>query len=146
MKNLLVFLCVSIWLIFSCSENSCDCPGVDSFGNYKLSSKTYSEKIDLDSAVLADYGDEYRMVDWLYDIKQTNEISAFCESVGIQKGNHYFVKYAGERFFSSTRHYFASRFDGEIPCGYLAHDNIDVYYLCLGSWFDQNLQIILVKK
>lgn len=114
--------------------------------NFLISNKQYSEKIDLDSAILVDYGSEWRMADW-QDLLKIENIQEYCQEIGVQRGYHYYVKNNGERFWSSTkRHYFISRFDHEKPVSYLAHDQIDNNFLCLGSWYDVNFPILLVKK
>jgi hypothetical protein len=133
-------------IISACSDDNCNCPtSYNNYSNFKITSKSYSEKNDLDSAVLTDYGEEYRMADW-QDLLKIISIAEFSDEVGIKNGNHYYIKYNGERFYSDTRQYFISRYDGNLPSGYLAHDQIDNNFLCLGSWYDENFPVLIVKK
>jgi len=49
----------------------------------------------------------------------------------------------GKRYYSGSRHYFLTRFDGEVPSWYAVHDEIDGYTLVLGSWYDVEYRIIV---
>jgi len=50
----------------------------------------------------------------------------------------------GDKTYSSTRYYFASRHEHNKPGGYIAHDNIDNYLISLGSWSGSR-KILAVK-
>ncbi|TAL68545.1 MAG: hypothetical protein EPN82_09710 [Bacteroidetes bacterium] len=144
MKKLIILIAI-ILLFTACSDNSCDSNESD-YSNFKISDKSYPETLDLDSVVITNYGSQYRMADWI-DLLKIISIEDFANDVGIKKGSHYYVKNNGERFLDgSNRHFFISRFDHNKPDSYLAHDQIDSNFLCLGSWYGDTLQILLVKK
>ncbi len=141
--KVLIITVISILLISACSENACNCPGL--YSNFKISTKTYSEKIDLDSVILTDYGPDYRMADW-QDLLKIQSIHNWADEVGLQNDSSYHIKNNGERFWDN-RSYFITRFDEhDKPSHFFAHDDIDSNFICLGSWYNHSLKILLVKK
>ena len=63
--------------------------------------------------------------------------------IGLMSGEEAYVTVNGERFWTSDRQYFISRHEGNKPSSYMAHDNINNYYLSLGSWYGVKLKMLV---
>jgi hypothetical protein len=109
-------------------------------GNFQITSKTVNEHADMTSACKTEFGNSYQLADWTNHIipsyKNGMNIDDIIprptgEQISVWVSNN------GKEFWSSTRHYLATRFLKEhvLPSHYLAHDDIDNYLLLLGSWY-----------
>lgn len=124
------------------------CPEI--FYRYSFTSNKYHCSSDLLAKAKAEFGSTAVLADWK-DIKETygNDIEAFCDDIGLQVGetNSAFVTRDGDNTYGETdRQYYVTRFNGDKPGGYLAHDSIDNNYLCLGSWDDCTFKILVKHR
>ena len=122
-----------------------DCDGVDAscvdngitYGDFGVTEIKYEDSSNWDSTVQSVFGSGYRVADWndlkayhngggdLLDLFDGLGLTAYKISV--------FVTRDGDRTYSSTRFYIASRHEHNQPSYYVAHDNIDNYLISLGS-------------
>ncbi len=118
---------------------------------FLITQAKYTETDDLDTIIKNLYGDEYRIADWNDIVNFCNENSpeAFVNSINWQVGESYslMVTKDGNHFYNSgDRHYYITRFDHNKPLGFLAHENIDNNFICLGSWYGISMKILVIKK
>jgi hypothetical protein len=124
---------------------------------------------DLDAHVKKEFGTESRLADWndLRDAGDEEVLKDFLEHIGLQRDDDYgserseaksstaFVSCDDMRGPSCrdignvrvdqrivTRLYFATRWDGERPGSWLAHQQLHGDTLCLGSWFGQRFRAL----
>ena len=113
---------------------------------YLLTRGKYEETSDLLTAVRNEYGPTAEIADWAEIKRQysgkTGELIREL-GLGIGQGESVLIQNKGKRYYSGSRHYFLTRFDGEVPSWYLVHDDIDSYTLVLGSWYDVEYRIIV---
>ncbi|RAM58086.1 hypothetical protein DS66_10175 [Mesotoga sp. SC_3PWM13N19] len=114
--------------------------------NYLLTRGKYEETSDLLTAVRNEYGSRAEIADWA-EIKReysgrTGELIREL-GLGIGQDESVLIQNNGKRYYSGSRHYFLTRFDGEVPSWYAVHDEIDGYTLVLGSWYDVEYRIIV---
>lgn len=116
---------------------------------YRVTSKTYSEKVSNNQACINEFGAGYAIADW-NDIKagyaSSGSLTSFFNEVGMphsssSSARSLRVARGGREMYSSSRHYFITRHDHSKPSYYLAHDNIDNYLLSLGSWYG-NMKVL----
>jgi hypothetical protein len=113
---------------------------------YLLTRGKYAETSDLLTAVRNEYGSRAEIADWAeikreYSGKSGELIREL--GLGIGQGESVLIQNNGKRYYSGSRHYFLTRFDGEVPSWYAVHDEIDGYTLVLGSWYDVEYRIIV---
>ena len=120
-------------------------PPLDSF---KISHRAHSEKDDLEEVIRVEFGPNYRLADWNDILCYADMIEGWAKGIGLSKGteNSFLISRNGSRFWQGRRHYFVSRLDHDKPGNYLAHDNINDDYLCLGSWYDLEKRVLAIKK
>lgn len=113
---------------------------------YLLTQWKYAETSDLLTAVRNEYGSRAEIADWAEIKRQysgkTGELIREL-GLGIGQGESVLIQNNGKRYYSGSRHYFLTRFDGEVPSWYAVHDEIDGYTLVLGSWYDVEYRIIV---
>ena len=121
------------------------------YGDFAITDSAYEDDYDWDEAIQAELGDSYRVADW-NDLKDYynggGDILALFDGIGITEyDSAAFVTRDGDKSYSSTRYYFASRHEGQLPTtySYLAHDNIGNYLISLGSWYT-TMKIIAIKR
>jgi hypothetical protein len=96
----------------------------------------YPETEDLKAAVREEFGPAAQLLDW-QEIKRWHgeAITAWMDELDLRKtAQNGWVQHGGRRIHEGRRHYFISRFDGEKPPYFLAHDEIGGDALLLGSW------------
>lgn len=126
--------------VFIPSENNTVIP------KFILTKNKYSGNSNINMAVQNEYGDNYRVADWNDIVKYSGSIQQFVKSINLEEYKSAFVTFNGNRFWSSKRQYFISYHNHNKPSGYLAHENIDNYYISLGSWYNVNAYILCVRK
>ncbi|WP_367363439.1 hypothetical protein [Mesotoga sp.] len=114
---------------------------------YALTTNLYWETEDLEQAVKNEFGPNATIGDWA-ELKSeySGRIMEFIDALGITigQGNSILIQNDGDRFyFYGSRHYFITRFDGDVPYWYLVHDQIDDYTLVLGSWYDVQYKVLV---
>lgn len=118
---------------------------------FLISEAKYNDTDNLETIVKNLYGDEYRIADWNDIVNYCNQNSpeTFINSINWQVGESYslLVTKDGNHFYNNgDRHYYITRFDHNKPGGFFAHDNIDNNYICLGSWHEISMKILVIKK
>ena len=119
------------------------------YGDFAVTELKYDDDSDWDQKILEIFGSGYRVADW-NDLKayynNGGNVLSLYDGLGLSKyGASAYVTKDGDPSYSSTRYYFASRHEGNLPSSYLAHDNIGNYTLSLGSWYGTN-KILAIKK
>ncbi len=119
------------------------------YGDFGITVGLTPTTSDWDSMVNELFGPEYRVADW-NDLKTFHEnggdLINLYDHLGLTEYNSAaFVTRNGDRSYSSTRYYYASRHEGNRPSYYLAHDNIDNYLISLGSWTTPH-KILVIKS
>jgi serine/threonine protein kinase len=113
---------------------------------YRLTNNRYKESDDIDRAVKQEFGAKAEVADWNdLKIQFGNNIELFLDAIGVEHGNRegVFVKRNGSFTYSGRRKYFFNRFDGNVNRGYYVHDRISSNTVVLGSWYNQNLRILV---
>jgi murein DD-endopeptidase MepM/ murein hydrolase activator NlpD len=115
--------------------------------DFKITSGEYNERQDLDQMIRTEFGDQYRLADWRDILPFSENIQEWAESVGIAEGeeNALLISNDGYRIWLS-RQYYISRFNHNKPKHFLAHDDMDNDFVCLGSWLGLNERVLAVRK
>ncbi|MCG6912697.1 M23 family metallopeptidase [bacterium BMS3Abin03] len=115
--------------------------------DFKISSGKYNEKEDLDQMIKKEFGDNYRLADWIDILTFSSNIEEWADSLGLAEGeeNSLLISNDGYRIWLG-RQYYISRFNYKKPKKFLAHDSINDDFVCLGSWFALNNHVLAVKK
>jgi len=120
--------------------------------NYQTSAKFKITKSrydinEVNQAVVREFGSQYRVADWNDILKYKYKIKDFIQMIGGMQGEHksLTVTKNGNLRYSSSRPYFITFHKHNKPSNYLAHDNIDRYYLSLGSWKGKRY-VLCIKK
>jgi hypothetical protein len=133
---------------------------------FRVTRFEYDVRANLDSAVTAEFGRNYKIANW-------NDLKAYCakhtadsliamtkwtlmDTTSAPEGDstrlHYFInwtgKWTGKGFWNkdSTWHFFATRTDHRVPSWYLANDQIDSNHILLGSWADMKCRVLAEKR
>ena len=117
-------------------------------GDFKITSGKYNEKDDLDQAIRKEFGNNYRLADWVDVLQFNTNIEKWADSIGLKalgELNELMISNEGYRIWLG-RQYFISRFDHNKPGHFLAHASINNDLVCLGSWSGLNLHVLAVKK
>jgi hypothetical protein len=121
---------------------------------YFVTTTEYTIDDDLHQEIEDEFGITAELVDWndLKDLFQDDEdgLISFLEGIGMKRGEEGYVSSAyvqrgGSRFRSSSRHYFVSRHDGNVPGGWLVHDQLHYSLLSLGSWHHSREAMVRVQ-
>ena len=116
--------------------------------NFRVTRGVYGEKSDLTKAISDEFGPDYRLADWNDILKYTDHIEEWADAIGLREGEEHslLVSRNERRFWNGPRHYYISRFNGDKPPHYLAHDSIGKHYICLGSWYGIEYRVLAVRK
>ena len=153
----IVFLCA-----FSACKTVTQPPAPATNPVFAATTGMYSETANLDSAVKAEFGPNARVADWATDIKPycaahsvDSLIAMITWSPWDTSGGrtidttrqNFFVLCNGQGFWlqDPTRHYFATRFDHNVPSTWLVHDEIDSSEIVEGSWHNVTFRVLAVK-
>lgn len=94
-----------------------------------------------------EFGSGWEEADWT-DLENyysgDGNMADLISSSGLDTRKNAWVTRNGDQSYSSSRDYFASYHNHNKPSGYLAHDNINNYFLSLGSW--NSSYYVLCKK
>ncbi|MCT4615036.1 MAG: hypothetical protein N4A49_09210 [Marinifilaceae bacterium] len=119
------------------------------YNEFKITNGTYSYNSDWDQIIDNNFGSDYRVADW-------SDLESFYKDGGnliglynylgrTQYNNSIYVKRNGRQFYSSSRAYFASRHEGDVPDSFAVHDDIGNNILSLGSWHGSNY-ILAIRR
>jgi len=107
---------------------------------YSLTANTYSPTADWSQAVMLELGPAAHIVDWNIIKSEfgssVNSLRSFLDGIGVTDVNFApGVTWNGSQTWAgSTRSYGINRAEGNVPSGYLIHDQIQANWLLLGSW------------
>jgi len=110
----------------------------------RLTPVSYTELDDLEAACGTHFGKNASVGDWNEVVDSYSTYGArFADELGL--GGTTFnalVQRDGERWYTGSRHYFIARHNGDLPAGFLSHDDIGDHFIDLGSWFDRNMPVL----
>ncbi|MCG5499156.1 DUF1566 domain-containing protein, partial [Ectothiorhodospira variabilis] len=110
---------------------------------------TYAHDFSRADACVAEFGQDARVADW-YEVvayyEDGNSMTEFFQDARLNSeyGRSLAVLRDGEQYFSSSRTYFISRHDGDVPGTYLVHDEIGGNLISLGSWHNDRRVLCVV--
>ncbi len=110
--------------------------GLVSIDNFAFTEEAYSYNTDMNAAVEASLGEDYRLADWRDIVNYYNEgndMDYFTDLIGSAR---MWVSRYGSEFASPDRHYFVNYSNHSTPSGFLVHDHIDNHLIDLGSWWN----------
>ncbi len=152
---------LAISILFALLANGCSNSTQPSSGGslqFATTSGMYAETDNLDSAVKAELGTSYRIADWtdVEDFCYHNPVDSLIAKIswGLMGGagsdttrENFFVTWDSQGFTPQdpTRHYFATRFDHNVPGNWLVLDQIDSNHIVLGSWYGVQFRVLAVK-
>ena len=118
-------------------------------GNFAITSTLHDGSEDWGAIIQQTLGSDYRMADW-NDLKayynNGDDLLNLFDNLGLEEyNNSVAVTFGGDKSRSSTRYYFASRHEGNVPSYYAVHDYIGSHVLSLGSWSGSR-KLLAVKK
>jgi len=110
---------------------------------FTLTLKTFAETDPIEEACATALGPDWRLADWL-DIQDFYEehgsMDDFIASMGDKTS--FLLASDGERWYSEQRHYYAEIHLGELPDGWLSHDDLEDHTIDLGSWYGLDTPIL----
>jgi hypothetical protein len=124
---------------------------------YFVTVEEYDVNDDIPALLEGKFGDNAELAEW-NDLKDffSNDESAlisFLDGIGMKRDvNGYvqsaFVTRGGDRYHSTSmpRHYYVNRFDGDVPSGWLVHDDLHSNRLSLGSWDNDREAMVRVPE
>ena len=112
---------------------------------------------DIPALLESEFGDNAELAEWndLKDLFSDDEsaLISFLDGIGMKRDvegyeNSAFVTRGGDRYHSTSmpRHYFVSRHDGDVPSGWLVHDDLHSNRLSLGSWDSDREAMVRVPE
>ncbi len=125
---------------------------------FRVSKFEYDANGNLDSDVAHDpaLGPGWQVADWndLVDYSIGHPIQDVIDSLhwrlctGSRYDDSWLVRWNGRSTFlyDTARHFFVSRWDGNVPSTWLAHAGIDHNRIALGSWPGMHYPILAVRK
>lgn len=113
-----------------------------SAGIFKVTSQKYLCTNDLEAAVKAEFGNDWTVADW-ENVKLLS--SEEHGNIDMNKGDEFLILNDGQKYYSGARHYFIAKHEGQVPGGFLVHDQIGNNYFSLGSWEDITMNILCVN-
>ena len=123
-------------------------PPIIYFDNFGVTTDVYDYTQNWDDFIAPIVEPGYRVAEWSDLVDYYNDggdLLTLFDGLGLTEyKNSASIKRNGQQHYSSTRGYFVSRHEHNLPSGYLAHENIDNYLLSLGSW-SGNRKIMVYK-
>lgn len=115
---------------------------------FRMTGGRYSDRDNIHRAVTHEFGNAYRVADWNDLAPYNDRLMLFFAITGMQTGeeNSLWVTMNGSRDWNGRRRYFISRFDGNKPDDYLAHDAKANNTLCLGSFYNRSYRVLAIHK
>lgn len=110
---------------------------------WQLTTDQYRFDADHRAICQEEFGDDYEVAEW-NDLSRQN-LDDFFNAVGAtDRGDIGFMTREGEQFHNSSRSYLVARHNGDVPTGWLDHDDIDDNRASLGSWYSSR-QVVCRK-
>jgi hypothetical protein len=108
----------------------------------KITYKQYNETENLNEAIRYEFHGRCFIADWI-DLKSLSNIDAWIAFMNLQRNQTFFLTRNGNFTFNGNRHYFVLYSpNGQLPFGFLAHDQID-NKLFLYSWYGIKRQVLI---
>jgi len=107
---------------------------------YSLTTKAYAPTANWAAAVVSEFGPTAQVVDWNIIKSEfggsVDSLRSFLDGIGVMDVyNAPGVTWNGSQTWAgTTRSYGINRAEGNVPNGYLIHDQIQGNWLLLGSW------------
>lgn len=107
-------------------------------GGFVITADTYAFGSDWDAVIQSVFGSNYRVADWSdlvnYYVNGGDLLELFDGLNLHDYGAAVSLKYNNNQYYSSSRSYFASRHEHNVPPSYMVHAHINNYQISLGSW------------
>jgi len=135
-KILLVFVLIFSYSVIASAE----------YAGFAITSAVAPYKSDYKKCCVDEFGSNWRQADWseiksFYD--SGGDLKKLVSEVGLDTKSAWVTR-NWVTSYSSTRDYFAAYHNHNKPSNFLAHDNIDNYFISLGSWY--NSRYVLCKR
>jgi hypothetical protein len=126
---------VAIIVLSSSAFGSYNYNGYD----YMLTANAYAPTANWAEAAVSEFGPNAQVVDWNVIKSEfggsVDSLRSFLDGIGVMDVyNAPAVTWNGSQIWSGTRSYGINRAEGNVPGGYLIHDQILNNWLLLGSW------------
>ncbi|HNS55808.1 MAG TPA: PEP-CTERM sorting domain-containing protein [Smithellaceae bacterium] len=136
-QNVKIIL-VSLAIIFVLSSSAFAGYIYDGY-EYSLTNNAYAPTANWAEAVASEFGPTAQVVDWNIITAEfggsVDSLRSFLDGIGVMDVNNApGVTCNGSQTWDGTRSYGINRAEGIVPSGYLIHDQIQNYWLLLGSW------------
>ncbi len=103
---------------------------------YQLTSTFFTEQADPNQQCINEFGPNYSLADWT-DLEQIPNIVQWADSLQMPSNIQIWVQNNGQEYWNGgNRHFLIQRHNGSLPGGWLAHDNINNYFISLGSFYN----------
>ena len=144
---------VTAFIMVACNGNSNtqqkDIKGIY-YGDFAITTSLYESTSNWDEITQKIFGDKYRVADWndleKFYYEKDGDLLKLFDGLDLKEyKSNVSIKRNGERNWSSSRFYYASRHEHNKPSYYLDHDDIDNNLISLGSWSGKK-RIMAVKK
>jgi hypothetical protein len=113
--------------------------------NMMLTSRTYSETVNMKNVIRQEFGGNATIADW-NDLKEIPNIDGWISCMHLNREQSFMVTRNGNLIYQGKRQYNVQYFpNGKVPAGFMIHDKID-NKLFLGSWYGLNANILVIKK
>jgi hypothetical protein len=115
--------------------------GIPGNYNYLITTNTYSPYTDWSLAVKQEFGLYAEVVDWNIlksdfggSVEAIRGLFDYLGILAYPAGDAPAVTWNGSQTWDGSRSFGVNRLEGTVPGGYLVHDEIQNYWVCLGSW------------
>jgi hypothetical protein len=119
---------------------------------FKKTSQKIAYGADYNQACINAFGTDWHLADWT-DLKQYfssgKDMNQLVSRLSLNTNGDdsaAWVTRNGDKSYSARRDYYMSYHNHKKPSHYLAHDNIDNYYLSLGSWDSPHYALCIETK
>ncbi len=129
--SMLILLLISLILSISAPNKSAQ--GGEQYAGFAVSSASAPYLSNYSQYCVNEFGANWRQADWLELEEYYNNGGNLEELVSVT-GLTGWVMRDGDTSYDSTRDYFVAYHNHNPPSNFLVHDDIDNYYISLGSW------------
>lgn len=124
-------------------------PDTKQYDGFAVTNTTATFKSDYNQHCINQLGQEWQLAEWqdlVNYASQTTDLMAWVTALGLDQEQSVFVSFNGNTQYTSERDYFITYHDHNKPDHYLAHQNIDDYFLSLGSWSGDRAVLCKINK
>ena len=117
---------------------------------FKKTSQKISYGADYNQACINEFGSDWTLADW-NNLKNYflsgKDMKTLVSRLGLDAENDSaWVTKDDDNSYSGSRDYYMSYHNHQKPSHYLAHENIDNYFLSLGSWYSPQYSLCIKKS